>query len=146
MILDTIAGAIRTACLDFSDWLCPDAAQDRLEREWHFLKVKLRRSYHTLIRQRNAMQSVTSWIAQKERHAAALTQQVETYLGVENRIKAYHHALELDELRHCLQRERGQLRHMQQAYHDQVVAISALEQRLEALEQRRYYRASPTCE
>jgi hypothetical protein len=146
MILDTIAGAIRAACLDFWDWLYPDAAHDRLERERHFLKLKLRRSYQALIRQRNAIQSVTTWIAQKERHSAALTQQVETYLGVENRIKAYHHALELDELRHCLERERGNLRQMQQAYHDQVVVIAELERRVEALERQRYYQPSPTFE
>lgn len=142
MILDTIARAIRSACWDFSDWLWPDAALDRLERERHFLKIKLRRSYDTLIRQRNAIQSVTGWIAREERHSTALTQQIETYLGVENRVKAYHHALELDQLRHCLERERRQLSQMQQAYHDQVVAIALLERRQEALEQHRLCRLS----
>jgi len=136
MILDNISRAIRSAFLDFSDWLWPDAALDRLERERHFLRLKLRRSYDTLIRQRNAIQSLTAWIAQQERRSAALTQQVETYLGVENRVKAYHHALELDQLRHCLERERGQLSQMQQGYHDQVVDIAQLERRLEALSQR----------
>ena len=138
MIPDTIARAFRSACLDFSDWLWPDAALDRLERERHFLKLKLRRGYDTLIRQRNAIQSVTTWIAQKEKHSAALTLQVETYLGVENRIKAYHHALELDQLRHCLERERGRLSQMQQAYHDQVVGIAQLERRLDALTAQHY--------
>jgi hypothetical protein len=136
MILDNISRAIRSAFLDFSDWLWPDAALDRLERERHFLRLKLRRNYDTLIRQRNAIQSVTAWIAQQERRSAALTQQVETYLGVENRIKAYHHALELEQLRHCLERERGQLSQMQQGYHDQVVDIAQLERRLETLSHR----------
>ncbi len=136
MFLDTLARALRSACLDFSDWLWPDAALDRFERERHYLKLKLRRNYDTLIRQRNAIQSVTTWIAQQERRTAALTQQVEVYLGVENRIKAYHHALELEQLRHCLERERGQLAQMQQSYHDQVVSIAGLERRLEALSQR----------
>lgn len=135
MILDTIAGAIRSACWQFSDWLWPDAALDRLERERHFLKLKLRRGYDTLIRQRNSIQSVTVWLAQQETRSAALTQRVETYLGVENRVKAYHHALELDQLRHSVERERGRLTEMQQTYHDQVVTISQLEQRLLALEE-----------
>jgi hypothetical protein len=78
---------------------------------------------------------VTAWLAQGETRTAALTQRVETYLGVENRVKAWHHALELDQLRHSMERERGQLDRMQKAYHDQVIAISQLEQRLAALEQ-----------
>jgi hypothetical protein len=135
MILDTIAGAIRSACWEFSDWLWPDAALERLERERHWLKLKLRRGYDTLIRQRNSIQSVTTWLAQGETRTAALTQRVETYLGVENRVKAWHHALELDQLRHSMERERGQLDRMRKGYHDQVIAISQLEQRLAKLEE-----------
>lgn len=135
MILDDIARAFRSAGWEFSNWIWPGAALVQMERERDWLKLKLRRGYDALLRQRNAVQSVTAQLAREERNVLALTHRVETYVQLDNGIKAYHHALELDQLRRRLERQRQQLDSMQQGYHDQVVDLTRLETRLADLEE-----------
>lgn len=136
MILDDIAQAFRSAGWELSNWIWPNAAVTQMERERDWVKLRLRRGYDALLRQRNAIQSVTGYLARKENETVALTHRIETYLELDNRVKAYHHALELDQVRHRIERERGQLKDMQRAYHDQVVGLTRLEARLTDLEER----------
>lgn len=119
MTLDDLLQAVRS---------CFSGAADR-ERESAWLRLKLRRGYDGLMRQRRLVEALQHRASQKEKDARALTCRVESYLQAGNSIKAWHHALELDRTRHSLERDRVELGRLRQGYHDLVAEIGRLERR-----------------
>ena len=124
----------------------PDAGMVPLERESAYLRLKLRRSYDGLMRQRRLVETQHRQVSQKQKDIQALTCRVESYLQAGNQVKAWHHALELDRLRPSLDRDFAELGRLQRAYHALVADISRMEQRAarvnEQLETRRLQPAS----
>lgn len=110
--------------------LDPTADPARLEREAAYLRLKLRRSYDGLMRQRRLVEAQHGQITHKRKEVQALTAQVESYLQTGNRVKAWHHALELDRLRQSLERDHTELGRLQRGYHDLIADISRMERRV----------------
>lgn len=107
----------------------PGADLTRLEREATYFKLKLRRSYDGLMRQRRLVETQQNYILDKRKNVQALTCRVETYLQADNRVKAWHHALELDRLRQSLERDQTELGRLQRGYYDLIGDISRMERR-----------------
>jgi phage shock protein A len=102
---------------------------DRLEREQTYLRLKLRRGYDGLMRQRRLVESLHYRIVDRQNAVKALTCRVESYLQASNQVKAWHHALELDRLRNSLERDHTELGRLQRDYHGLVAEISRMEHR-----------------
>ncbi|MBY0525182.1 MAG: hypothetical protein K2R98_17380 [Gemmataceae bacterium] len=135
-MLDQLCQSARNACFDLIHQLWPDVTALHQERELEWLRLRLRRGYENLIRQRNSLQSALARILQNEKQETALTYRIEAYMQGDNRVKAFHHALELDQLRHTLQRDRGELPHLQRAYENRMADITAMEARVADIQER----------
>ena len=135
-MLDHIFESARAVYWDAVHSLWPGTALVQLERERDWLRLRLRRGYDCLIRQRRTLQETLTRIAQNDKHTTALTYRIESYLQTDNRVKAYHHALELDRLRKTLERDRGQLPELDRAYQNRVADITDMEQRVAEIEER----------
>jgi len=128
-MLDQLWHSVRAAYWDVADSLWPSAAAAQLERERDWLKLRLKRGYRSLIDQRRTLQTTLTRIAQNDKLTTALTFRIESYLQTENRVKAFHHALELDQLRRTLAHDRDQLPCLERAYQNRVADITAMERR-----------------
>jgi uncharacterized protein YhaN len=99
---------------------------DRLERDLH-------RASLALTPLRTSVAELRSRLAEKERRARWLEARVEMYLHVADRVSAWRHALELDQLRHALDQDRARLLRRRQAYHAQLARVRQIQQRLDDL-------------
>jgi hypothetical protein len=90
----------------------------------------LRQAYDALSRCRTAARETRRRIAGNEVKAALLASRVETLLTTGNRGAAWEHALELDQLRHYLTADRGELPYLEIACRNQQRHVARLERRL----------------
>ena len=92
--------------------------------------VELQQAYDALSRCRATATETRRRIAANEVKAALLASRVETDLQTGNRDAAWEQALELDQLRHYLIADRGELPFLEKAIRNQQERIARLERRL----------------
>jgi chromosome segregation ATPase len=134
MILDDVLQSLRFCFWELRHALTPEAGRWRLEREAVWLRHRLRRGYEGLLRQRQALESLTSRIGRNDKRVMALKYRVATYLEVGNKKSAYRQALDLDQLRQGVDEDRQHLTRLQRAYQEHVTQLSRMERRREAVE------------
>jgi hypothetical protein len=107
-----------------------------MEREQEWLRLKLQRGYEGLMRQRRGVERAATRAASGDKQIAVLTARIESYLEVGNRIKAWHHALELDQLRRSVERDHRELHDLRKAYEEHVAELAHLGRRRRDLQER----------
>lgn len=124
----TLDELLQSAC-SYLGGIDPDTEPASLEREAAALRLKLRRGYDGLMRQRRLVENGHHHIVKKRKDIQALTCRVDSYLQANNQIKAWHAALELDRLRQGLERDLAELGRLQRCYHDLIADLSRMERR-----------------
>jgi hypothetical protein len=103
-----------------------EPAGGELER----LKRELHQASTALTELRTIVAELRTRLAEQERRARWLEARVGIFLHVADRTNAWRHALELDRIRHTLDRDRAGLQRRRQAYHAQRARIRQLEEQL----------------
>jgi hypothetical protein len=98
-------------------------AIDRLER-------RVRDGSAVLARGRLSLDELRRRVVDRERRESWLASRVEVYLHVGDQPNAWRHALELDQLRNSLQRERERLQRRWQTYREQKAYLEKLREEL----------------
>jgi hypothetical protein len=106
--------------------LPPEAPSDEPEP----LAAELQHAYDALSRCRGAATEARRRIAANEIKAALLASQVETLLAGGDRESAWERALELDQVRHYLVADRGELPYLETAVRNQQRHVAGLERGL----------------
>jgi chromosome segregation ATPase len=96
--------------------------------ELRTLERRLRRCSEAMQRQRTLIDELRTRVAPLERRAEWLATRVEVYLHVGDRENAWRHALDLDQVRHALEKEHRQLERQQRTYEIQLAHFQQLRQ------------------
>jgi hypothetical protein len=107
------------------------AKADRMDRE-------LKQRYARLVRQQAVVEGLRHRLAENERRAARLAEQVAIYLHVADRDNSWKRALDLDQTRGAIEKDRRQLRRHEKAYQDQLADGDWLKRRLAGLREQVY--------
>lgn len=107
--------------------LWSDAPAEVPTDEAERLAADLQRAYDALSRCRGAATEARRRIAGNEIRAALLASQVETLLAAGDRESAWERALELDQVRHYLTADRGELPYLETACRNQQRHVARLE-------------------
>jgi hypothetical protein len=134
MTLDELLQSLRFCFWQLRHAFSPEAARWRLEREAVWLRHRLRRGYEGLLRQRQALESLTARVGRNDKRVTALHHRVATYLDLGNKKSAYRQALDLDHLRQGVEEDRQHLHRLERAYQEQVSQLSRMERRRDMVE------------
>jgi hypothetical protein len=123
---------------ELQEILWEDVPRQPVGREWLRLEQAFDHAATELQRLRASVEELSNQLAEKERRMRWLQTRVQVYLYVADRVNAWQHALELDQLRQSLDQERSQLRRRQQAYQAHRARVRHLERQLDDFPAARY--------
>src|SRR5438094_5825498 len=110
MTLDCVLESIEAEFQELTrGWWGGDAAA-KLQEKVDRLDHTLRERYAVLVRQRAIVEGLRHRLAENEARATRLAERVEVYLHVADRDNSWKEALELDQTRRTITRDREQLR------------------------------------
>lgn len=122
----------------------PEGHAASLAQEIECLQQSMRGVCHDLLRQRRHIEAVQRNLDRYEQRTAALLWQVQTCLQAGDHAGAWRAALELDEVRHLLKRERARLQASCAFYEHQVQRLVYQQRQLAHLQlQLRRARVTP---
>jgi hypothetical protein len=107
-----------------------DAPRKNLLEAIDRLECRVRDGWAVLARGRLSLDEVRRRVVDKERRESWLASRVEVYLHVGDQPNAWRHALELDQLRNSLQKERERLQRRWQTYREQKAYLEKLREEL----------------
>lgn len=134
----TLNQLIQDVGLELQELLWRDVPYREAMAQRDRLEAQLREQSSRVEQLRSRRDEHRQRLADQERRAAWLEERVAIYLHVGDRVNAWRHALELDQLRKGLDAQRRQLRQQGQAYHGQLARLRHLRQRLADLQERPY--------
>lgn len=105
---------------------------DRIDRS----ERQLRRLYTLLIQQRSIVEGLRHRLTENEKRQVRLAERVEVYHHVRDRGNAWKEALELEQTRRCIQRDREHVELHQTAYQQQLDDVARLKRRLASLREK----------
>jgi hypothetical protein len=112
------------------EFIWRDAAKQAILEEIECLQGRIRAQETAVARQKILVERIQRRVSEQEDWADWLASRVELYLHVSDRPNAWQHALELDQVRAHLHRQRKQLQEHLHTYHEQQVRLDDLRQQL----------------
>src|SRR5260221_165608 len=97
---------------------------------------QLRQLYGLLIQQRSIVEGLRHRLTENDKRAARLAERVEVYYHVSDRGNAWKEALELEQTRRCISRDRVNVELHEQAYQEQLDDVARLKRRLAGLREK----------
>lgn len=138
MILEQLIQKMEARVFDLGrHFWCGDPAGE-LEEQAEALCDKLQRQHAALHENRARVEELRTRLLHQEKRAAYLAARVQTYVHVGDQVKAWQHALELDQVRRGLHEDRPRLRQLILACRDHEGRVEHLERSLTAIQERLY--------
>lgn len=134
MTLNSLLRAVGLDDLTRDLWGDDDVArlEDKIERG----ERELRQLYGLLIQQRSIVEGLRHRLTENDKRAARLAERVEVYYHVSDRGNAWKEALELEQTRRCIARDRDHVELHEQAYQQQLDDVARLKRRLDRLREK----------
>ena len=117
--------------IELQEILWTDVLREPPERRLARLTRELDRESEALTELRTRAAELRGRLTEQEQRARGLEARVRVYLQVADRTNAWRHALELDRLRHALERDRACFQHVRQACQVQRSRVRELEEQLD---------------
>jgi hypothetical protein len=133
MTWDQMLQAVRLQLQEVTDLLWPADRTGQIQAKLESLEGRLQQRYQALLLQRRQIEGLRGRLEQLEQRVAWLTERVATYHHVRDQRNAWRHALDLDQARRVVARNRAQLRDQEEIYQDRLHDLHHVQRRLDLL-------------
>jgi hypothetical protein len=138
MTLEHFIHTLEACVFDLGKHLWSEDPVGELQEQADRLSAALQQHRAALVECQARVAELRSRLAWDEKQAVVLAQQVQAYLHVNDRVRAWEHALELDRLRHSLHEDRPKLRSSLLACREHQNHIDHLERSLAGVQDKLY--------
>jgi chromosome segregation ATPase len=140
MCLDYWLETLEFRCRGWLKGLKHSRELDRLREKSDRLKRDLRQRYPLLVRHRAVIGGLRRRIEEGEQRVQRLADRIEIFSHVADHATAWRHALELEQTRKTLARDRAKCERLEQAYQEHLADVDRLKDRLADLQEKLYVR------